>query len=71
MDIAEFHIYGGLVAMAVGAGLAFGYGIGLIVFGLGLIPIGVILASTQPEAVVQPGQFDGLKTAAPSDEEAA
>lgn len=64
--LGEAHIYGGLLLAAAGLGWALGWGWGLLLFGFGLLPIGVVLAATEqdeepPEE--QPGEFAGLSTA--------
>lgn len=75
-DIGEWHIYGGLALLAAGLGIWLNnVGVGLAVFGLGMIPIGVLLAATaEPEQAQAPDAFDALKTAQPEavpDEEVA
>lgn len=69
IDVDDLHVYGGLAALASGAGL-FHLGLGLAVLGAGLIALGTLysLASAKTERErrkATPGHFEGLKTATP------
>ena len=53
LDVDELHIYIGIVVLALGAGLAAGIGVGLIVYGACMVGLG-IFRSLAPEAPAAP-----------------
>lgn len=65
-DFGELHIYGGIALAAIGAGVAFGIGFGLIVLGVSLVPVGLLIAAGSQPQEAKPRQsidYDALNTA--------
>lgn len=67
-DLSELHIYIGVAFMAAGAAIAFGVGIGLLLLGALLVPIGIVLAQPEPTPKqAAGGAFDALMTTGPAE----
>ncbi len=73
LDVDELVIYCGVGTLALGAGLAFGNGIGLMILGLGVIGVGLlrVLAPepppAKPESRRTSADFDAMLTASPEE----